>query len=94
MIPPTLDQYITVDLEFDHIPIQKMPTCFYEISLKGWSPLVISADDDNLTQLISICSGISQHFVKRYAKTHMLSFQFGIKVNNDCFLKIYTLEKQ
>lgn len=80
--------------EYDEIPLNKCPTKFYEIELRGWSPITFKMNDDNLTLLLAMGSFIASRFVGLYGETHQLSFQFMFKLDGIAIVKIATLEKE
>lgn len=81
------------ELKYDDIPINRYPTKFYEIELRGWSPITLHVEDENLNSIHEMSSFITGKFIGMYAETHQLSFQLALKINGDAIVKIATLEK-
>ncbi len=88
-----IEQIITNGLQYDSIPLERVPSSFYKIDLQGWK-IKISLEDEEFNHFTSLCGLIAKDFIRRYAKTHMLSFEVGFKYTGECFLKIFMLEKK
>ncbi len=90
---PPITHYMTRGLEYDEIPIDMMGTKFYKVTLTGWQPKSISIEDGDLDHIMNLCSLIAKDFIEKYAETHQLSFQFGLKPGSEAYISVGTLEK-
>jgi len=83
--------------EKDYIvmPINWMPTHFYNISFEGWSPFTIDADDETFQELMSMTASSLDAFISIYKSKRVFSEPFfSIHENGKTTCRIGTLDKE